>query len=191
MKSYKIDEKRFLESAILSNTQGLLCSDWFNPSEPNYNQITSFSVSLALEQLKQRNELFGTKEKVLKSKENTTSIDVEEIINIFNSVCNDLPSATKPTKERENAILKILETYSLENIGDVFKLVSESDYLCGKKVECKADFDWIFIPKNFIKILEGKYKNIDNGQISKSTEYKASSSLKEKIANRLFSEELP
>jgi len=183
--NYKIDEKRFLEPCIISNMQGLLSADWFTAHEPNYEQLASFSKNLALEQLKQRNELFGSKEKILKTKETTASIDVEEIITIFNSVCKDLPSATKPTKERENAILKILETYSLENIGDVFKLVSESDYLCGKKVDWSADFDWILVPKNFIKILEGKYKNIENGQISKSTEYKASSSLKEKIAQKL------
>lgn len=173
--NYKIDEKRFLESCIISNTNGLLASDWFNPSEPNYNQISDFSVSLALEQLKFRNELFGTEKKV-KAKKEEFSVDIEEIINIFNSVCFVLPIATKPTKERENAILKILETYSMEDIGNVFKLVAESDYLCGKKVDWKADFDWIFVPKNFIKILENNYKNIENGNSNKS---KSDSDLKE------------
>jgi hypothetical protein len=188
--SYKIEEKRFLESCIISNTNGLLASDWFNPSEPNYNQIADFSVSLALEQLKFRNELFGAEKKV-KVKKEEFSVDIEEIINIFNSVCFALPSVSKSTIEREKAIYKILETYSMEDIGNVFKLVAESDYLCGKKVEWKADFDWIFVPKNFIKILENKYKNIENGQINRQTEYTASNSLKEKIANRLFSEKLP
>lgn len=189
--NYKLEEKRFLESCIISNTNGLLASDWYNPSEPNYNQIVTFASDLALEQLKKRNELFGS-EKKIKSKKEEKSIDIEEIINIFNSVCSELPKVTKPTKERESAILKILETYSLEDIGNVFKLVVESDYLCGKKVSWKADFDWILVPKNFIKILEGKYKNIENGQTTNNkSEYTASNSLKETIAKRLFSEELP
>ena len=187
--NYKIEEKRFLESCIISNTNGLLASDWFNPSEPNYQQITSFASDLALEQLKKRNELFATEKKV-KSKKEEFSIDIDEIIDIFNQVCFALPSVSKSTVEREKAIYKILETYSTQDIGDVFKNVAASDYLCGKKVEWKADFDWIFIPKNFIKILEGKYKNIENGQIN-NNQYTASSSLKEKIAQRLFSEELP
>ena len=164
MKNYKIEEKRFLESAILSNSQGLLSADWLIGHEPNYEQITTFSVNLALEQLKQRNELFGTKEKITPTPKKTTqNICFEEILEIFNLVCSALPQVTKLTKERENAINKILETYNTQDIGNVFKIVSESDYLCGKTVSWKADFDWIFIPKNFIKILEGKYKNIENG----------------------------
>lgn len=160
--NYKIEEKRFLESCIISNTNGLLASDWFNPSEPNYNQIATFASDLALEQLKIRNEIFGS-EKKIKLKKEELSIDIEEIINIFNSVCIALPTVKKSTVEREKAVYKILESYTLEDIGNVFKIVSESDYLCGKTVSWKADFDWIFIPKNFIKILEGKYKNIENG----------------------------
>lgn len=171
--NYKLDEKRFLETCIISNSNGFLASDWFNPSEPNYNQIVTFASDLALEQLKKRNELFGS-EKKFKSKKEEKSIDIEEIINIFNSVCSELPQVTKPTKERENAILKILETYSLEDIGNVFKLVVESDWLCGKKGSWKADFDWILVPKNFIKILEGKYKNIENGQITSKQQFKFS-----------------
>lgn len=189
--NYKIEEKRFLESAIISNTNGLLASDWFNPAEPNYEQITAFALYLALEQLKKRNELFAN-EKKFKPKKEEFSIDIEEIITIFNQVCFSLPNVSKSTPEREKAIYKILETYTTQDIGTVFKNVSQSDYLCGKKVEWKADFDWIFVPKNFIKILENKYKNIENGQINNNQrEYTASNSIKEKIANRLFPQELP
>lgn len=189
--NYKIEEKRFLESAIISNVNGLLASDWFNPSEPNYNQIADFASDLALEMLKKRNELFGYESKIKSIKEQR-KVDITEIINIFNSVCVDLPKVTKCTLPREKAIYKILETYTLEDIGTVFKLITESDYLCGKIVSWKADFDWIFTEKNFIKILENKYENIENGQNNNNQrEYTASSSLKEKIAERLFSEKLP
>jgi hypothetical protein len=185
-----LSEKKFFDDSFIQNTRGFINADWFNEHDPNYEQIVSFAKKMSLEQLKQRNELFGNEKKV-KANKKVLDVDIEEIINIFNTVCFALPTATKPTKERENAILKILETYSMEDIGNVFKLVAESDYLCGKKVDWSANFDWILVPKNFIKIIEGGYKNIENGQISKSTEYKASSSLKEKIAQRLFSEELP
>lgn len=164
MKNYKIEEKRFLESAILSNSQGLISANWLIGHESNYEQITAFSVNLALEQLKQRNELFGAKEKISATpKKITQNISFEEVLEIFNIACTALPKVTKLTIERENAIYKILESYTIQDIGNVFKIVSESDYLCGKTVSWKADFDWIFIPKNFIKILEGKYKNIENG----------------------------
>mgnify|MGYP006364173111 CR=1 FL=1 len=42
--NYKIEEKRFLESCIISNTNGLLASDWFNEHEPNYKQIPPLAV---------------------------------------------------------------------------------------------------------------------------------------------------
>lgn len=164
--NYKIEEKRFLESAIISNVNGYISGDWMSNPD-NGEQIVTQSVNLALEMLKQRNELFGSESKIKSIKEQR-KVDITEIINIFNSVCVDLAKATKCTLDREKSIYKILETYTLEDIGTVFKLVVESDYLCGKKVEWKADFDWIFIPKNFIKILEGKYKNIDNGNKEKS-----------------------
>ena len=46
----------------------------------------------------------------------------------------------------------------------VFKLVSQSDYLNGKVNTWQATFDWILNPKNFIKILEGNYKNHEIAQ---------------------------
>lgn len=167
--NYKIEEKRFLESCMISNMQGLLASDWLVPHEPNYETLTTYCKNLALEQLKQRNEMFYTENKT-KEKRIEKKVDIDEIITIFNSICVALPSVSKSTIERENAIHKILETYTLEHIGNVFKLVSESDYLCGKKVEWVADFDWVLTPKNFIKILENKYKNIENGKQQSNSE---------------------
>lgn len=188
MKAYKLDEKKFLEQAIISNVQGLLSSDWYNPHDPNIEMITTHAKNLSLEMLKQRNELFFVEKKTPKSKEPEIkqNIDFEEIVTIFNQVCSMLPSVTKLTPERENAIVKILETYSLQDIGTVFRNVAQSDYLVGKKVEWKADFDWIFVPKNFIKILENKYQNVTNGQVNTAKQYAPSDNLKEAITQRLF-----
>lgn len=188
MKTYKLDEKKFLDSALISNVQGILAEGWLNPHEKNYEQITSFAIELSLEMLKQRNELFFVEKKTPKSKEPEIkqNIDFEEIVTIFNQVCSMLPSVTKLTTERENAIIKILETYSLRDIGTVFRNVAQSDYLVGKKVEWKATFDWIFIPKNFIKILENGYQNVNNGQTNTAKQYAPSDNLKEAITQRLF-----
>lgn len=180
-----LSDKKFFDESFIQTTRGFIDADWFNEHEPNYEQIVSFSKKMSLEMLKQRNELFTTEKKVKPNKEEF-SIDIDEIIDIFNQVCFALPSVTKSTVEREKAIYKILETYTTQDIGTVFKNVAQSDYLCGKKVEWKADFDWIFAPKNFIKILEGKYKNIENGQNNNSKNYKASRGIQDKIAEKLF-----
>jgi hypothetical protein len=94
-------------------------------------------------------------------------IDFDEIGSIFNSTCTELSQVTKITAFRISAIKKVLETNTLEDIGTVFTNVSQSDYLNGKVVSWKADFDWIFKPEIFIKILENKYKN--NGKITSKT----------------------
>ncbi len=95
---------------------------------------------------------------------NKEKIDFQEIVDIFNSVCIELPKVTKIIDARKKAITKILEKNSLEELGTVFRNISESDYLNGKIVTWKADFDWILKPENFIKILENKYKNNSNGR---------------------------
>jgi len=100
-------------------------------------------------------------------KNENEKINFREIAEIFNSVCSDLPNVEKITDARKKAIEKIVKEYSLEKIGDVFKNVNESDFLSGRKSDWKANFDWILNPKNFVKILEGNYKNLNNGQQSR------------------------
>jgi hypothetical protein len=176
---YKLEEKLFLSKAIISNGNALINADYYHLGDNE--ELAKRSIAISLEMLKQRNELFGCSEK--KSvKKDVANVDFEEIITIFNQTCFGLPEVTKSTKERNNAILKILETYTLQDIGQVFKNVSQSDYLMGKKVDWKANFDWILIPKNFIKIIEGGYNNIYNNN---NKTYTASDTLKEKIAQRL------
>lgn len=114
----------------------------------------------------------------------------KEIVDVFNSVCRELPIVSEITQDRKKAILDIESKYGLEKIGIVFQITSQSDYLNGKINNWKASFDWILKPVNFLKILENNYKN--NGQNSnKTAEYTPSDELKEKIANRLFAKELP
>ena len=94
-------------------------------------------------------------------------IDFQEIITIFNSVCINLPKAETIGEKRKTAIRMILKNHSMEQIGDVFRNVSQSDFLNGRVTNFSASFDWIIKPANFIKILENNYKN--NGKQEQST----------------------
>jgi len=113
----------------------------------------------------------------------------QEILEIFNSVCIDLPKVEKLTDKRKQLIKSRVDENSLEILGDVFKKVNESDFLSGRKTDWKASFDWIFNPTNFVKILENNYQNIDkNGkQNSSSTNVQYSDDFKRKIAAGLQS----
>jgi hypothetical protein len=98
----------------------------------------------------------GLGEKPIKS-------DFDQIGEIFNAVCANLPKVTKITKARESAISAREKEYGFEKIGAVFKMVSESRFLNGENQQAwRADFDWVMNPNNFIKILEGKYQNNEN-----------------------------
>jgi hypothetical protein len=165
MKNYKIEEKLFLSKAIISNVHSMRLKSRFTENGNN-EELVNESIELAVLMLEKRNYLFGDSEKKEKKDKSNVFIDFEEVIEIFNFSCPDLPQVTKLTKDRQNLILKILETHSTQDIGDVFKNVTQSDYLSGRKsgTTWKATFDWILIPGNFIKILEGNYKNLNNGK---------------------------
>jgi len=158
MKSYKLEEKLFLSKAIISNVHSMRLKSRFTDNSDNETLVDE-SIELAVLMLEKRNLLFGESVKNNQPKRILQEVDFEEIVESFNSVRNQLPEVTKITKERKNLILKILETYCFQDIKVVFKYASESDYLNGKKADWKASFDWILMPKNFIKILEGNYKN--------------------------------
>lgn len=165
MKNYKIEEKLFLSKAIISNVHSMRLKSRFTENNNN-EELVDESIKLAVLMLKKRNELFGEFSKKESVKKEAVSIDFDEVVQMFNQICFDLPQVTKLTKERQNLILKILENHSLQNIENVFKNVLESDYLSGRKLGTtwKATFDWVLIPGNFIKILEGNYKNLNNGK---------------------------
>ena len=165
MKNYKIEEKLFLSKAIISNVHSMRLKSRFTENNNN-EELVDESIELAVLMLEKRNHLFGESPKKEKKESQNSIIDFEEVIEIFNTCCSDLPQVSKLTKDRQNLILKILETHSTQDIGDVFKNVTESDYLSGRKsgTTWKATFDWILIPGNFIKILEGNYKNLNNGK---------------------------
>jgi hypothetical protein len=92
----------------------------------------------------------------------------QEILSVFNSTCFHLPKASLLTPKRKTLIDSILKTYTYDQIGLVFRLTTESDYLCGKISKWKASFDWLLNPNNFIKVLEGNYANITTASAPKN-----------------------
>lgn len=184
MSKYTLDELKFLDNSMSLNMQGLLSNDWFNPFETNYGDLAEYSRLAALALLEEKRTLKGASTKTSKS----TKIDlpIEEIVNLFNENLPELQKVTKITDSREKSITKILSVFTLEDIGNVINNTKESDYLKGNVVKWKASFDWIFDSDNFVKILEGNYDNLKLAKDGTS-KYTASDSIKEKIANGLFS----
>jgi hypothetical protein len=64
------------------------------------------------------------------------------------------------TNDRIKLIDKILDTYTLEQIGQVFKNAASSDFINGKVEKWRGNLNWLLNPANFVKTLEGNYNNI-------------------------------
>ena len=85
----------------------------------------------------------------------------------FNSICTSLPKLKLLTRKRLKSVearLKEMkqtpETY-MAYLKQVFESVEASDFLTNRRGEnrngWRANFDWIFLPRNFAKIIEGNY----------------------------------
>lgn len=86
-------------------------------------------------------------------------IDFVGLMNYFNSTFKDkLPVIKSIDDKRKKAIKARIAQYNKQAIFDVFQLVLNSPFLLGQNDKnWRCDFDWIFKPTNFTKILEGNY----------------------------------
>ena len=72
------------------------------------------------------------------------------------------------TDTRKAAVKARVSEHGKESIRQMIRMVLQSPFLFGNNDRnWRADFDWLFRPTNYIKVLEGKY--ISNGQTNNST----------------------
>jgi len=96
---------------------------------------------------------------VAHSDEHHETIDYNAIMNIFNRMFeNKLPRISSMTDKRKKSVKARASEHGKASIMDVFNNVAQSAFLLGRNDKnWRCDFDWIFKPTNFIKILEGNY----------------------------------
>ena len=86
-------------------------------------------------------------------------IDYNALMNTFNQMFNSkLSKVISMTDKRKQAVRARVSEHGKQAIMTVFQNILQSPFLLGhndKNWSC--DFDWIFRPTNFIKILEGNY----------------------------------
>ena len=86
----------------------------------------------------------------------------QDVIDLYNDICIDMPRARVLTETRRKHIQARLKENRPEEIREVFERAEASDFLSGR-VEGKdfrADFDWIVgNPQHWQRIIEGVYDN--------------------------------
>ena len=87
-------------------------------------------------------------------------INYQQIIDLFNDTCVSFPRVVALSEDRKKTIRARLNTYSLDDIKELFTKAEASDFLKGKNDKnWSANFDWLMKDRNLVKVLEGNYDN--------------------------------
>lgn len=89
-------------------------------------------------------------------------IDYIAIMNDFNArFAGKLPGVSRMTDSRRAAVRARIAECGPDSVTAVFDAIAASPFLCGANDRnWRADFDWVFKPRNYVKILENNYKNL-------------------------------
>jgi len=95
-----------------------------------------------------------------------------EIIALYHNILSELPRIKEWTPSRQ-ALLRSrwnekAERRNLAWWESFFRAVKESDFLTGRAKEFRADLEWLVRPKNFPKVIEGRYANVNQASSSDS-----------------------
>lgn len=85
----------------------------------------------------------------------------QEIVSAYHEILPELPKV-KIWNEARQAILRSrwkedVKRQTLDWWKRFFGYVKKSDFLTGKKTDFRADLEWLIRPKNFPKVIEGRY----------------------------------
>ena len=85
----------------------------------------------------------------------------KEIIDLYHEILLELPRVKIWNKFRETLLRtrwkEDKERQTLDWWAAYFRYVKRSDFLMGKATYFRADLEWLIRPKNFPKVLEGRY----------------------------------
>lgn len=93
----------------------------------------------------------------LDNKEKINKDIVNEVIELYHSICISFPTIRAVSEKRKKAVAKLLKTYSMEDFRKLFENAESSSFLKGTGGGWKASFDWLIKEDNLLKVLEGNY----------------------------------
>ena len=116
-----------------------------------HNKDSSFNTDSSFNDKKEIYKESGENEKSNKKQ-------IEEVINLYRSICKSFPQIRSLTDKREKAIKELLKKSSLDEIREGFEKAENTPFLQGQNKDgWRANFDFIIKHEKLIKILEGFY----------------------------------
>jgi len=87
----------------------------------------------------------------------------EKIKQAYNEICASLPEAFLDSKLRASIKARWNDkahfNRDMGRVMDYFNRIEDSDFLTGRATDWRADMPWIMGPKNFAKVMNGRYDN--------------------------------
>ena len=123
--------------------------------QPNDNQMTA-QGKVSKDKLSKENNLTLMSTTV----DAQPHFDYQSVVELFNSICVSLPKVQKLTDKRCKAIRNAYKLLGTVTFDELFGKVEKSDFLTGRTGKWSGcGFDWILLPSNLTKIIEGNYDN--------------------------------
>lgn len=98
---------------------------------------------------------------------------VEEVVQLYNSICVSFPKVQKISERRKTAIKARLKEFTIDEIKKAFENAENSSFLKGENNRgWRADFDWLMNENKLAKTLEGIYNKQEennNGRNQQNT----------------------
>lgn len=92
------------------------------------------------------------------SKETIYVISPQEVVELYNSICVDLPLVRTITSARIKTIKTRLRDHPIEELKELFEVAQATPFIKGENDRgWKANFDWLMNEANMTKVLEGYY----------------------------------
>lgn len=94
------------------------------------------------------------------------NIPYSEIVNAYNETCVGLPKVALITDARRKAMrARWNEHRGVEAFQELFTMAASMPFLNGKNDRnWTANFDWLLKEQNWAKVIEGKYKEVKQGE---------------------------
>ncbi len=97
----------------------------------------------------------------------TRENEISLIVDFFNRTIKEnnsnIPKIRGATGKRVTYIKARIREYGIDAVYEMITKASKSDFLNGRTSRpFLANFDWLFLPTNFPKVLEGNYDNKEN-----------------------------
>jgi len=102
-------------------------------------------------------------------RERIPKADLDEIVARWNTLPEPIPRLTvlKPGTKRYESLSARYDEYGVDNIMLAIENIRKSSFLCGKTSHWFIKFDWLVLPNNFPKVLEGNYADKEEDQTPK------------------------